>query len=218
MALGNQYFKAIVKTLDGSILADGEACVSVQDRSVDFRGSFVPMFRMGNRIIITRMVGAEEAQSFEGEVYLSSPKLLRIVGVDEKALATVELEMAPQRIAIHGTVSPVLKGVFQLAAGRRLKFDAEIFSISLTKLRFSCTEEFEVGEELQVSTEIPLVLNKVVVVVEQKLLFGEDRTGYRCSIKSLPESCREGLINYLAATAAPLSPEDEELPPPPEEY
>ncbi len=67
-------FPAILKTLEGKILEYGMGSVSEEEQSLDFRGEFVPLFKMGTQLEIVRVQDKIETQRFIGEVYLSSQK------------------------------------------------------------------------------------------------------------------------------------------------
>lgn len=203
--LDKRYFEAVVKSMEGGYLADGYARISLQDKSVEFRGSFVPSLFLDTLVQIIRIVDGEEAECFIGNVYLSAPDLLRIINVDEKLLASVQMESL-QKVDFEGTVSPaeVKGGMFQRMAERwRTPIAANIYAVSKSKIRFVSDGQFEMDQQLKISVTAPIVLKQVIVQVKELLLFGqEERTGYRCDIQSMLPEDQDTFISYLAERAA----------------
>ncbi len=197
---GKHVFPAIVKTEDDRVLAEGYAHVSLSEGYVDFRGPFVPSFFLGTTVKIIRVEEERELNCFIGKAYLSSPDLLRIIGVDKKMLAEVEIESL-HGISLSGRASPIVSkcSIFQFVADHLLRFSISVFEISLSKIKFTSTQYFELEEYLQVSLPEPLPLKKLVVQVKDQLLFGQKEIGYRCDIISLPPTGKQALIDYLTS-------------------
>lgn len=198
MSRQRRYFKALLKTEDGAVLEEGYACILHQNRAVEFRSGFVPLMKFGTTAHIVRVMEDQETHCFTGQVYLSSPKLLRIINVSDKLLAEAELALSVET-SIHAKLSPVLSQAetFHLPIGKLIKFEAEIYSISMTTIKFTSNEKFAVGAQLNIGTEDPVHLKKVLVEVFQTIDFGKEKNGYRCRILSMPEQSKTNLSEYL---------------------
>lgn len=199
MSQQRRYFKAVLKTDEDFILDEGYACILHDERAVQFRSAFVPLMKLGKPAKIVRIMNDEETHCFIGQVYLSSSKLLRIVNVNDKLLADAELSQAIET-SIKAKLSPVLHKAetFHLPIGKLIKFDADVFSISMKNIKFTTTEKFTVGTQLTISTDDQLQLKKVPIEVYQIIEFGHEKTGYRCHILSLPEPSNTNLTEYLS--------------------
>lgn len=194
-----RFFSAVLKTEDDQFLERGRARVQPEDRSVEFRSDFVPLMKFGTPAKIVRILNEIETHSFMGTVYLSSKNYLRLVNVTDEMLTDQELGLSIMT-EIPAKLTPMLSSseMFHLPLRGLIRFDAEIYSISLTSIKFSCTEEFLIGDRLMVQTEEPVELNKAVVEVYQIVAFDTACSCYRCNIVSLPEPCASALSAYLA--------------------
>ena len=155
--------------------------------------------KLGSTAKIVRVMNDQETHCFIGKVYLSSSKLLRIVNVNDKLLAEVELALSVET-SIKAKLSPVLSmaETFHLPIGKLIKFDADVYSISMTTIKFTSTEKFAVGAQLTITTEEPVQMKKVLIEVYQTIAFGQEKNGYRCKILSLPEPASTNLTEYLS--------------------
>lgn len=199
MSRQRRYFKAILKTEDDIVLEEGYACILHEERAVQFRNAFVPLMKLGTTAKIVRVMDDQETHCFIGQVYLSSSKLLRIVNVNDKLLTEVELALSVET-SIKAKLRPILPmaETFHLPIGKLIKFDAEVYSISMKTIKFTSTEKFSVGAQLSITTDSPIQLKKVPVEVYQIIEFGHEKTGYRCRILSLPEPSNTNLTEYLS--------------------
>ena len=49
--MSNSRFPAVLKTLDDQIVADtGVIQISIEDKSVDFKSEFIPLYKLGDQI------------------------------------------------------------------------------------------------------------------------------------------------------------------------
>ncbi len=194
------YFTALLKSPDGKLLSEGYACGNARGKYVEFESDFVPIMSFGEKAQIVRMVNDTETHVFTGTVYLCSPDLMRIVDVDGELLTQLELAETMQELALEGKVSPLMykKGFLQFATEKLIKFDAHIFAISLSQIKFVSSEPFAEGERLVLSITEPIAVSGIEVEVMQNLLFGEGQSGYRCNIVKLEEPGYSVLAQYLA--------------------
>lgn len=194
MFVTRDYFPAVLKTAEGNFLAEGHAKGYLSTRTLEFRGDFVPLLKYRTQARIARMVKGYELQKFEGTVYLSSPAMLRLVDVNERELAEIELETL-QDVLFKGTI-------IQRESTREIGSAVEIYSISYQKLRFTCEESFEESEQLGLILDEPFLIKGIELRVQEKIVFGQqERMGYRCEILSMPPEGREALTDYVIRQA-----------------
>lgn len=56
--MSNSRFPAVLKTLDDQIVADtGVIQISIEDKSVDFKSEFIPLYKLGDQLKIVRIQG-----------------------------------------------------------------------------------------------------------------------------------------------------------------
>lgn len=203
-----QDFPAVLKTLEDRPLEEGTACASIAEGRVDFKGDFVPLFKMGTRVKIVRVKDDVETQSFTGDVYLSSEKMLRIVSVRDEVLpgaATAYLYDVEMSGTAEGLVAPP-------KAPRRLfhfghqedagpvdrVFPVAVHSISMTQVKFTCDVPLAQGQELRLTAKGELTLEALPLRVELPVTFGEGSTSsYRCRISELTGENLRQLEEYL---------------------
>lgn len=195
----SRLFKAVLKSEGDLFLENGRARINFDDKSVEFRNEFVPLMKFGTVAKVIRIIGDEETHCFTGKVYLSSRKLLRIVDVKDQILAEAELSLA-NNTSIKAHVTPVIDDspLFRTPLKKLVRFDIDIYSISMSDMKFSSAENFNVGERLLVASESPVHMKKVLIEVEKLLLFGENATGHHCRIVSLPEQSSRNLSEYMS--------------------
>lgn len=193
-AKASDHFSAILKTLDDKILEYGSASVSVEDQSLDFKSEFVPLFKMGTQLKVVWVQSGVEAMSFEGEVYLSSQKMLRLVALKDTVLpgassaftyevsftgnatATIEpAEEQPKRFSFlhrRSSSAPVVQ-----------KFPVSIYAISLSQIKFTCDVCLPKGQMVTLNVSQPISLKDLPLQVEVPITLGAEGTNsYRCSI------------------------------------
>jgi hypothetical protein len=60
----------------------GSARVAEREDAIDFTAEFVPLVPLGAPALVEWIQGETVVQPYEGQAYLSSPQMLRLVGVD----------------------------------------------------------------------------------------------------------------------------------------
>lgn len=190
------YFKAILKTVDDKLLEEGYACVFRQENAVEFKNEFVPLLKMGETVKIYRVMDGEETHEFIGQVYLSSRNLLRIVSVQDRVLSQLE------NIAMVDADFPALFLPLTGQEAPKPPFRKEdilhgtIFAINLDSLKFTSGHVLLEGQKLLVQTGEPLELKKCVVEIIKLISFG-GTNAYRCAIRSLPQICKDAVLDYM---------------------
>lgn len=201
-------FPAILKTLEGKILEYGMGSVSEEEQSLDFRGEFVPLFKMGTQLEIVRVQDKIETQRFIGEVYLSSQKMLRLISVTDEVLpgaatayqynvdiqgqATALIPPSPEKHAKR--FSLLHRHTESLPSVQR--FPITIHAISMSKIKFISDKTLPQGQRINISTNQPFRLDSVPAEVEVPIVCGPMETcSYRCRILELSGN------NYLELEA-----------------
>ena len=199
-------FPAVLKTPEGRLLEYGNACVSVEERQLDFTGEFVPIFKMGTPLSVVHVqkIGEEEQeiQRFSGEVYLSSQHLLRLVSLADEVLPGAAF-LGPYDTTLKGratgTIQPVETGKhFSLRhkpqpAPYAQTFPITIHALSMTGLHFTCEKELAEGQQLKVDIAHPISLHGLPVTVDLPIFGPNAACSYRCSIGELDGSNRAQL-------------------------
>ena len=192
------YFSATLKTEDDQVLELGQACVSDTEPSVDFTSDFVPLMKLGVTARIIRTLGAKELEVFEGQVYLSSRQLLRIVSVPESVM-----EQARRLFSVNENLSTEL----YLAPGKSPNFNPQkaeritgsIRYVSSTVIKIHAMEFVGEGQYLMFSAEGPgIVLDKMTVRVRERVLLMRNAAILICEMISPSPENRAALEAYLA--------------------
>lgn len=184
-------FSAILESKDNDILEPGQAYLS-QDNSVTFTSDFVPLMKLGSKVSIIRVIGEKRMENFVGKVYLSSRKLLRIVEVDHKMIEQA-LELFDSNVIFPAEfyLAPGASTHFNIQKAKGISGFVRYISPSTVKI---CTMEFvDKGQYLMFSLEEPkLPLNKMMVVVKERILLMRSAAVLLCDVVSL--SLSNGLV------------------------
>ena len=172
------FFSAVLKAENGQTLETGVACV-FSDGSVLFKNEFVPLFRMGSRVEIVRLLDGEEVQSFVGEVYLSSQNLLKITAVDSRVIE--------EALRIFGANASVLAKLTlkdshepNYRAGDII--DGTVYYLSPNLVKLMSMEQIEPGHRLILKLKDPVPTGKLLLQVEERVTIGRLATGYLCQV------------------------------------
>ena len=190
-----QEFPAVLKTLEGKILEYGTGSISEENQSLDFKGGFVPICKMGTQLEVVRVQGDIETQRFVGEVYLSSQRMLRLISLSDEVLPGAASAYsynvsipghasanfapeAPKRLGLlhrHSEASPAIQ-----------TFPIKIHALSMSQMKFTCDLALSQGQRVTVYTDHPIHLDELAVEVELPITLGPEKTcSYRCRILEL---------------------------------
>ncbi len=148
-------FPARLSAVYNSIMETGEGDLSAGGDSVDFHADFIPLLPLGSEARIEWVCAERGIAVYEGQVYLSTPNMLRLVGVDAALVARArgilaantrlpgqlreapdDPETPPRAAEIlylsPGMVKLLLPGPF--AAGGQLLLDVEVNYLTLRGL------------------------------------------------------------------------------------
>jgi hypothetical protein len=193
-------FPAVLKDQAGKVLEMGSALLSLESRSIDFKSSFVPLFSMGTRLQIIRMHEDTEVHLFMGEVYLSSPQMLRIVSVEEQVLPGACYAFL-YHVDLEGVITATLRGqrrhFFRRTRELPSIIPVKLHALSVKGLKFTTDQTLEQGQILTLSTRQEPALSDVALQVIQAVVFGQEINSYRCRILEIDPISKENLIGYM---------------------
>jgi len=192
--------KAILKMMDDSILEYGQAEYSAQDEHVDFTAQFVPILQIKTQVKILCSESGITTHIFSGEVYLSSPKLLRIV-----SLSCIYISGAEKVLAAHSPFpAQILVPTFQ----HKLIFNKTAFkwmpctvnAISLSGVAVECPQlEDEYIEKVTVRIAEPIFSKPTDLHLhtgQKGLMFG-NHTKYKYKTGKLSKRTEAELCTYI---------------------
>ena len=123
--------KAVLKTLKNDTLEVGTACVSVHKRSADFVAGFVPLLQLGSMAKLVCVEADRSTHVITGQVYLSSPTLLRLVNIQCVLLPGAEQVLTANTDFPAKLLLPVVKSGFLSRSRLQIWQDCNVLSISL---------------------------------------------------------------------------------------
>ncbi|MDL2327155.1 hypothetical protein LJC64_00635 [Ruminococcaceae bacterium OttesenSCG-928-A11] len=170
----------------------GRAQVAGRDDAVDFTGDFVPLVPLGTDAQVEWVLGATVIQRYCGQVYLSSPELLRLVGVD-KALVRDTRALFATNINLPATAAPLEDGrPGQPVAVRALY-------LSPGSLTLQAPWPVEPGSRLLLNCEVDfLTLRAMPLRVRTRVTLRKGASLLLCDVAKMGD---ENLIAYSAYTA-----------------
>ncbi|MGD9560460.1 MAG: hypothetical protein AB7V55_07635 [Oscillospiraceae bacterium] len=199
-------FPALLETDYNQVREFGTAHVVADDAAVDFVGEFVPLVPLGTRAVVHWITGNTTTDSFAGEVYLSSPSLLRIVRVNAEQVAFLRLIFAANT-HLPATVQPASD---RTAARKGTAVPMELLYLSPDAIKLRTAAVFEAGQRLLLNVEVDfLTLANLPLVVRRQVFLRRQDALLLCAVES---SSEENLI-ALSAYNARLEHLDPDAPP-----
>ena len=191
------YFSAILKTANGHFLEYGQAFLS-QDKegTVNFTGDFVPLIRIGETVQISRTLGEREIERFVGQVYLSSRRLLQVVGIQGPALCEAH-RIFDCNANLSADIYLVKPPHFSIAKGDKLSGFVRYISPDVLKI---CTMEFvdEIAHLALSAEGMSLLLDDMLVQVTERVLVMRNSAILLCRVLSSTPENQEILAGYFA--------------------
>ncbi len=192
--------KAILKTIDNNILETGFASYSAQGQYIDFTSPFVPIMKIKSKIKVVCSDNGVITHVFTGEVYLSSPRLLRVVSLKcafltgaEKALAAdINFDAQILLPAFHHTLF-INKLIYKWQ-------NCTIKAISTRGVALECDEILDqFAEKVTVKISEPVFSKPTELNLhtgEKGLMFG-NHTKYKYKIGKLSKRAEAELCNFI---------------------
>lgn len=179
----DQEFRARLKDDKGTFLEDGVACVNVENRSIEFKNDFVPLYPIGTPLQITRLYEQREIHIFTGKVYISDKNLLRLVSVNDTVVPGSEdvyacpVSIGASLTLVSPKIEPPPRKFFLFRNNKdtqpvKQTFDITIHSICSTQLRFHAEPGVPINEEFYMTMNTDPIFKGIPVVVTRVLEFG----------------------------------------------
>ncbi len=183
--------KAILKTAENQILEYGTAKISVNNRSVDFTSNFVPLMKIGTPLKIVCYEGKSSTHVIRGEVYLSSPKLMRLVSIKITVLPGAERSLTLETSFNAKIAVPTIKtGLFNNKSLTNWT-DCRVCSISVDKISFYTTwQKTDEDRSLTIEISAPIFRKptKISLNLDGKYMLFNSKSKYNYLIKNANQS------------------------------
>lgn len=185
----------------GQILAEGAASVLKEKGAVEFESDFVPLYPLGSSLTVERIYNGNVIHRFQGDVYLSDKKLLRLTGVTDELLPgservyDIEISLKAQ-LTKAAEEPPAPKRFFR----RNTPVPAQIYPVVIKTVSFKGVE-FDNAETLDPETLYSLNLKEyplmdIPVRVDKIYAFSEG-IGYFCTFEDMPEPLKGRLDAFI---------------------
>lgn len=187
---------ALLKDTNGKLLEIGTVGLSDLPNTLDFQGPFVPLFKMGTKLVLIPVINQIELNSITGEVYLSTGNFLRLTAIPEADLT--ELRAAFYiNIELAVELAHYQPSTLYYSYKRAEKIDVCIYHIDLSGLRFMTLHTLSIGQKFMLNQETPISLKKVILQVIQIIDFGEMAHSYQCRFLELGDEAGKNIQHYL---------------------
>ncbi|MEG0110081.1 MAG: hypothetical protein RSD78_03205 [Oscillospiraceae bacterium] len=191
------YFSATLKTAGGQFLEYGQAFLSQnKEGTVNFTGDFVPLIRIGETVQVVRTLGERELDRFTGQVYLSSRRLLQVVGINSTSLREAH-RIFDCNANLAADIYLVKAPHFSIQKGDKLSGFVRYISPDTLKI---CTMEFvDEGAHLALSAEgMSLLLDDMLVQVTERVMIMRNSAILICNVLASSPENEEILTGYFA--------------------
>lgn len=193
--------KAILKTLDDSIVEYGQVSVSLKDKFAEFSSQFVPLLKIGTEAKITCIEDNVSTHIITGKVYLSSKNLLRLVSIKCTLIPGAENVLETPAFLRAKIYKPVLKtGVF---SRNKVVFkwdECTITSFSMKNITFRSSRimcEYEDQIKLRIGTPVFSKETEISLqIASNGLMFGKN-SKYNYKILKLREREQKELADFI---------------------
>ncbi|NLW78160.1 MAG: hypothetical protein GXY32_01950 [Ruminococcaceae bacterium] len=142
-------FPALLRCSYNDIREFGQATVAHKDDAIDFAAEFILLAPLDMTASVSWISGRHTLATYEGRVYLSSPSLLRLVGIGGWRLKPLRSLLATNT-RLPATVSAAPDGPRKTLPHQAV----EILYLSPTHITLLCANPFEDGQALALGTEV----------------------------------------------------------------
>jgi len=205
---GRKGFPAVLKDMDGKILARGTATVFAESRSIEFHSDFVPLYRMGIQLQIARIYDSKEIHLFTGNVFLSDKNLIRLISITDRLLPGSEYVYFSEtkipailKLVQRRKEPPRPKKHFSLfhkhekepAENPESNYAITVSAISGRQLEFTSNQIFGIGDRFLITLQMQAKeLCGLPIYISQAFAFGKGCM-YRCTFEKMDETLQAGL-------------------------
>lgn len=192
--------KAILKLINGEILEYGFASYSAEDQHLDFTAQFVPILQINSKVTVVCTENGVTTHVFTGDVYLSSPKLLRVISLKCAFILGAERVLAAHVPFEAQVYVPAFRhGLF----ANRLTYRWEeccIKAISMNGAAIECPEIVsEFADKITIKISDPIFSKPTELHLhtgEKGLMFG-NHTKYKYKIGKINKRCESELSTFI---------------------
>lgn len=206
------WFPALLKSVEGEVLACGAANVIPETGDINFRSDFVPLFPMGEVLMIVRLDEDNEIANYTGKVYISNRKLMRLVSVGREIVAGENYVF--RDLPFKGTLKPLceespptrkfLKLKSKAADQEDRTYEVDIIGLGQHCLVFQYDVDtpFYRDQRFLVKTDLPIDLPETEIEIEEAFIFGT-KSSYRCRLQKLADEDCKRLMQFLMLYGIP---------------
>lgn len=189
-------FPALLQSPYNGIREFGQASVAGDGNAIDFEADFVPLAPLGTQATVSWIRGNEVADDYVGQVYLSSPNLLRIVDVDPEQIAWLRLVFSANTLLPAQLFVPNRHPWPGKPAG---PLPANIIYLAPDAIKLRTPVTFEAEQPLLLNTEVDfLTLADLGIRVRKQIFLRRQDSILLCAVENCSE---ENLIALSAYTA-----------------
>lgn len=182
-------FPARLHTAYNDISVVGSAVVSATENAMEFTSDFIPLIPLGTPATLQWVYGDSPLMDFTGEVYLSSPGFVRLVGTDPKLIeATRNVFCVNTRLPCHiATPQEAQEGRYSRC---------EILYLSSCSFTLHTREDFSHDQVVLLSAEVDfLTLHHLPLYIQRRAVLRRADTLLLCQ----RQDCSDD--NFIALSA-----------------
>lgn len=193
-------FPAVLESEDGNIIEYGYAELASDPNSINFTGGFIPLYRIGEKVTVVRLLNGKRLDTLRGKVFLSSKNLLRVTDIDEASIARIRsIFSSNTRFRASLGVTEERKR-FRIRPRKDIyRVDAIIYHVSCGEIRFLSMDPISRGRKLILDLDRPFTAKGIVLSVRSVVDFGNIMDAYICDIVSAPQESLRALKEYAAS-------------------
>lgn len=194
----NIRFPALLETYDGKIIEYGHAELASDPNSVNFIGGFIPLYRIGEKITVVRLLGNKRLDVLKGKVFLSSRNLLQVTGIDDAAMARIRgIFYSNTGFQARPYIIKDRKKFFIRLPRIMYETEATVYYISEKEIKFLSMDPIPRGMQFILDLEEPFYAKGILITVRAVIDFGNVMNAYLCDITHVPEEYVKSLSNYI---------------------
>ncbi len=192
--------KAVLKTINNDILETGFVSYSAKGQSLDFTSQFVPILQIDSKVKVVCTENNVITHVFSGDVYLSSPKLLRVISLKCAFISGAEKVLCADIPFRAQILLPIFRHKLFTNKLTYKWQDCDVQSISLHGAAIKCPEilsEFE--DKITIRIAEPIFSKPTEIHLhtgEKGLMFGNN-TKYRYKIEKLNKRAETELRSFI---------------------
>ena len=192
--------KAVLKTINNDILETGFVSYSAQGQSLDFTSQFVPILQINSKVKVVCTENNVITHVFSGDVYLSSPKLLRVISLKCAFISGAEKVLCADIPFCAQILLPIFRHKLFTSKLNYKWQECNIQYISLHGAAIQCPEilsEFEDKITIKVSSPVFSKPTEIHLHTGEKGLMFGNHTKYKYKIDKLNKRAETELRSFI---------------------